>query len=131
MYEFHGWVNIREGVCEAGQNKMALDIALQKLNELIGAKTDGWSFVELKHFNGADFLLLHGFRNHSQPWILELFESAGKLAPGSYGALYVNDDEDLQYSNEMQVFLMKRGKVARHRDEHFSPCIPTLEDEFE
>lgn len=129
MYEFHGWVTIREAVREADEDVAARDAALGKLNDSINANADGWSFVELTHSNGADFLLLHGLRNHRQPWVLELFETAGNLAPGSYGVLYIDDDEDPEYSNEMQVFLMRRGKVVRHRDEHFSPCIPTLEDE--
>jgi hypothetical protein len=131
MYEFHGWVAIREGVREAEDSDEARNVAILKLKEVIDARKDDWSFVELKRFNGADYFILHGFRNHSQPWVQELFEISGQLAPGSYGVLYINDDEDKTYSNEMQVFVMRRGKVVRHRDEFFSPCIPTLEDNSE
>lgn len=131
MYEFHGWVTIRECVREAEDSDEVRNVALQKLKEVMATKADGWSFVDLKQYNGADYFLLHGFRNHRQRWVLELFEMAGHLAPGSYGVLYINDDEDEEYSNEMQTFIMRRGKVIRHRDEFFSPCIPTLEDELE
>ena len=127
MFEFHGWVTVNEGACEAEDSEEARNIAVGKLHELIAARTDGWSLAELRQFNGQDFLLLHGFRNHYQPWVAELFEITGVLAPGSYGALYVRDDEDPSYANEMQVLIMRRGKVVRHKDELFSPCIPVLE----
>jgi hypothetical protein len=70
---------------------------------------------------------MHGFRNHTQPWVYELFEYTGFVAKGSYGVLYVRDDEDKHFDNEMQVWSMVRGKTQKQRDGFLSPCMPLLE----
>ena len=62
--------------------------------------------------------------------MVDLFAGVGQDAPGSYGLLYIRDDEDPNGRvNEFQVLVMRRGKVTVHPDAFLSPCIPIIEDE--
>lgn len=81
--------------------------------------------------NGVPFLHLAGEPNHCGTWgtaILGIFERVGQIAPGSYGLLYVRDDESNQYPNEFRVFRLARGQVTEHPDVLLSPVIPSVED---
>jgi hypothetical protein len=55
--------------------------------------------------------------------------------PGSYGLLYVHDDEDIQdeedNSNTFVVWKITRGKLTQEKDNYLSPCIPVIEDEYD
>lgn len=47
---------------------------------------------------------------------------------GSYGLLYVHDDEAKINSDVFVVYKLARGKVERTVDTLLSPFIPTVED---
>ena len=47
---------------------------------------------------------------------------------GSYGLLYVHDDESKDDCNSFVVYKLARGKVERIADTLLSPFIPTVED---
>lgn len=128
MFEFHGWVTIREGTSEAEDDDALFQENIRSIKELVEVYQDGISRLDLIVSNGAYNLIMHGLRNHSQQWVTELFEKTGNIARGSYGVLYLNDDEDLEFSNEFQVLIMTRGTVQRHKDTLLSPCIPVLEE---
>lgn len=71
--------------------------------------------------------------NHRAAEAAELFELSQRIAetaPGSYGLLYVHDDEsaDTSFGNEFEVWVLRRGQFARRRDEYLSPIVPTIED---
>ena len=72
----------------------------------------------------------HGLRSYRQLAIIELFHRVADLAPGSYGLLYVHDDEDPEHDRHFRVFRLIRGTVTEHADHLLSPVIPTLEDEY-
>ena len=77
------------------------------------------------------WLVLHLFANHRSPdveAVIEFFEEIGKKAPGSYGILYVWDDEVLNFDDEFQVGKLVRGNFEFVKDHYLSPRIPTLED---
>ncbi|WP_410611889.1 Imm7 family immunity protein [Amycolatopsis sp. lyj-109] len=60
--------------------------------------------------------------------IRTLVAKVGRLAPGSYGLLYVHDDEHPEHRLSFRVFRLARGRVTEHADHLLSPVIPTLED---
>jgi len=127
MFEFHGWVSISESTCEQEDDDEALKKCLATIKSTLDEIDDSFSKVDLVEINGCNFLTMHGFRNHTQLWVYELFEYAGFAAKGSYGVLYVRDDEDVHFDNEMQVWSMVRGKIQKQKDGFLSPCIPLLE----
>lgn len=83
--------------------------------------------------NGRYYVHLGGCPNRRGthgPALIELFAQVGQLAPGSYGLLYVHDDEDPKHGLDFRVFRLARGAVTEHGDRFLSPVIPTLEDEY-
>jgi hypothetical protein len=60
--------------------------------------------------------------------VLEAWRTIGQLAPGSYGLLYVHDDEDAGRDNSWVVYTMTRGMVAERSDTWLSPVVPVLQD---
>src|SRR5215467_2984439 len=77
--------------------------------------------------------LLAPGRQAQPPWCLghrhpRHFRTRRPDRPGSYGLLYVWDDESNQHPNEFRVFKLARGRVTEHSDVLLSPVIPALED---
>ena len=70
----------------------------------------------------------HGGRHRST--VIDLFAKVGELAPGSYGLLYLHDDEDPGHELDFRIVRLVRGAVTEHVDRLLSPVIPTLEDEY-
>lgn len=58
-----------------------------------------------------------------------IFRRLGEVAPGSYGVLYILDDEAPGLDDEFQIIAMRRGQIVRFTDTHLSPCVPTIEDD--
>ncbi|MFJ5924438.1 Imm7 family immunity protein [Kitasatospora sp. NPDC092948] len=134
MFEYHGWVTVRE---RADAEDEGADFAVQqaRLRRLVqgieerAREVGGPSgLVDVRFVNGEAFLHLGGFRNHRDPQVPALFREVGVRAPGSYGLLYVHDDEDRAHADGFVVHRMVRGQVSVHADAHLSPCVPVLED---
>lgn len=89
------------------------------------------SAVELRYMNGTPFVSTAYVANHRAEdvdAIIETYKSIAKTASGSYGVIYLRDDEDKAHSNEFQKFVFKKGCCTLQKDTDFSPCIPTIED---
>lgn len=127
MFEYHGWIKISESAHEAEDNSDLLKSLLSKITQIVDELKDNSGDVEVFMQNGTHYLRLHGDRNHYQSWVLSLFTKVGEIARGSYGLLYVRDDEDSKYSNQFQVWRMAKGTVSNERDQFLSPCNPVLE----
>lgn len=50
------------------------------------------------------------------------------MAEGSYGLIYLYDDEAAGRENQFQVFSLSRGSVKEFSDFYLSPIVPTIED---
>ena len=89
---------------------------------------------ELKVINAQYMASSAGFANHRSPdveAVIELFEEIAKRATGSYGLLYIWDDENINFDNEFRVGKLARGKFKFLQDPFLSPCIPTIENKYE
>jgi hypothetical protein len=61
--------------------------------------------------------------------VIELYREIAAGAPGSYGVMYVLDDELVgNAGNEWQRWIMRRGVVTVEADRSLSPHVPTVED---
>jgi hypothetical protein len=137
MYEFYGWASIRESVREVDEGN--LDTIVEKIQAYIDQLAPRHTLVSyhtrLELFQGNSSVrcfTMSGQKNHKSaviPDIFEIYELIAKLAPGSYGILYIRDDEDAHYWNDFQVYVLMRGKLTQRQDPFFSPIIPTIEDE--
>ncbi len=82
---------------------------------------------------GTNATLMSGLVNHSHqanPYI-EFFHFIGKIAPASYGILYLRDDEGTSNRNPNRFFVLRmaRGQVEELEDTLLSPCVPLIEDD--
>lgn len=63
--------------------------------------------------------------------MIEIFRWVSENLPGSYGLLYVHDDEDAEDNNRFVVWKLVRGILTRESDTFLSPFIPVVEDEYD
>ncbi|MGQ4615167.1 Imm7 family immunity protein [Nocardia sp. R7R-8] len=132
MFEYHGWTTVQHS---AGDESGAqFEGAYRATEEIVRCLRSGQGMVDTRIVNGSAQLHLAGLLNHcgtEGKEIIDSFRKIGTVAPGSYGVMYIWDDEDRSgLINEFQVMVMKRGQVTVVRDTHLSPCVPAIEDEF-
>lgn len=133
MFEYHGWITVRNSPGEEDDEGALPDSVRADVDAQLMELEDGTGLIHRQTVNGAAQIHLGGFLNHRAGQgnaLIETFNHIAALAPGSYGMLYVWDDEDPDGSrNEFQAFVMRRGQVTRQTDSFLSPCIPVIEDE--
>lgn len=128
MIELHGWVTIRETYkvsCEEDNE----DIIIHKIKKEI--ENLSWFKPQIKVLNGEWFLEFTIFANRKNPQteeVFKLYTQIGELAEGSYGLIYLYDDEAEGKENQFQVFSLSKGSVKEFSDSYLSPIVPTIED---
>jgi hypothetical protein len=141
VYSVHGWATISPSY----KNDDTVDDLLDHMDELRGQiadkirhlgldRTDRWTnpFAEIHALNYATHLWLSGSNNHPR-WhetIMELFTYIATVAPGSYGLLYVENDEDTEHPNQFRVWVLARGALVERGDPFLSPHFPVVEVPF-
>lgn len=129
MLELHGWVTIRETYKVSFDEEDHVDIVIEKIKNEIDRLS--WFKPQIKALNGEWFMEFTIYANRLNPQtqeVFQLYEKIGELAEGSYGLIYLHDDEDEGKGNEFQVHALSRGRVKEFRDTFLSPFIPTVED---
>jgi hypothetical protein len=131
MIELHGWLSISATYrCEDLLPRSEIDRIMQDVNEIV---SNCQYEIDLRYVNGCAFintLYCSNHRTEEVDVLIETYKRISEIATGSYGILFIRDDEDKQFYNDMQVYIFKRGKCLMKKDTDFSPCIPTIEDEF-
>ncbi|MCO5996263.1 Imm7 family immunity protein [Actinoallomurus rhizosphaericola] len=130
MFEYHGWITIQSS---AGDEDLAdLEAAHARVEKQLELLRGGTSLVDLRWVNGMSQLHISGLLNRRAgegQSVIDAFNRVGEVAPGSYGLLYILDDEDpAGNGNEFQVLVMRRGQVSQQSDPFLSPCVPVIED---
>ncbi|MBP2656898.1 MAG: hypothetical protein H6Q73_4467 [Firmicutes bacterium] len=132
MYEFHGWATFREstGIGEEDNLEKIIDSVKLFIKELNWTNS---GILDIRAVNGEYHLSVSGFTNHKgkdAEDVLNLYKFIAQSAPGSYGMLYIRDDEDRNGNdNSFQVLVLSRGSINERKDQFLSPYIPTVEDE--
>ncbi|WP_405495462.1 Imm7 family immunity protein [Nocardia sp. NBC_00511] len=130
MFEYHGWVTVQSSAGD--EDEAAADDAVRRVEGELGALASLPGLVDIRTVNGMTQVQLAGFTNHrggQGETVVEVFRRIGLVAAGSYGLLYVRDDEDPHgRGNEFQVRVMRRGAISDASDQFLSPCIPEIED---
>lgn len=126
MVELHGWLSVWETYEDEDLTpRDELDKIMRKVKAIVSA-----SGIELKYINGVPFVNTTVYSNRRTAEvdnIIEVYKSISKTATGSYGVIYLRDDEDDEHYNEIQKYVFKKGDCIYKIDEDFSPCIPTIE----
>lgn len=132
MFEFNGWAVLRYHTHDT--DSMKQEKQLYKLIHYI-SEIDTEEVVTFKSRNGLDSLLMSGLHNHRKNYVVGIFEKIAEIMPGSYGLLYIHDDEDQSKNqdntNHFVVWKLVRGKLTEQQDHYLSPYIPTVEDPFD
>ena len=129
MFEYHGWATLSNDPHNMrGPN---LDRLVEVLRQRIHTFGDGSGVTDLSVINGRFQVWFSGSPNHRDDRIFGLFQLIADMAPGSYGLLYVWDDEHERYSNEFRVWRLLRGRMEEMADPFLSPCIPIVEDPYD
>ena len=127
MVELHGWIKLREtykAVDEDNDDEIIKNIQ-EEIDKIEYPK------LQIRAINGEFFIDFSLYTNHLSGDVKDLiafFETVGKIAEGSYGLLYLHNDEDEENYNNFIVHRLARGKVEIYRDKLLSPIIPTIED---
>ncbi|MDE5748323.1 MAG: immunity 7 family protein [Acetatifactor sp.] len=129
MVEVHGWITLRETYRVVDDEDM--EGILEKIRKVIDESE--YPSLQIQVNNGEYFIEFSRYTNHLSGDVTELlsiFETVGRIAEGSYGLLYMHNDEDSKHCNEFVVYRLARGRVTAFQDSFLSPLIPTVEDEY-
>ena len=129
MIELHGWLCIRE---MAEDEDAFPDGTEETIMNKIRTIIDGSNAeITMQYANGTPFLQTLYCANHRTDEvgeIIHIYQHISSVATGSYGMIYLHDDEDTAHFNSFVVYLFRRGHCGMHIDPYFTPCIPTIED---
>lgn len=130
MIEYHGWAVIRESYDEQGESPEKLKEIIRSIEDRIREHDATNEFYDLRYLNGSFHLSIQAAHNHRSDTAIRFFEWIAEIAGGSYGLLYIHDDEDIARGNEnrFMVWRMKKGQVDEVNDFLLSPYFPTVED---
>ncbi|MEM6844317.1 MAG: Imm7 family immunity protein [Bacteroidota bacterium] len=130
MIQINGWAEIRESFNEEGEDEKLLDEITNKIRAKIAEMNYSNEVYDLRRLNGVIYLTITVSHNHRQEHPIEFFKWVASIAVGSYGLLYVQDDEDIERGNEnkFKVWRMKKGNVDELDDPFLSPIIPEIEE---
>jgi hypothetical protein len=130
MVNYHGWIKIAYSTDGENEDKLRGNVINTISSRVREIDADNRILV-LKVLNGDFQVTLAGYTNH---WSIDvdeaigLFELIRDLAEGSYGLLYVWNDEDDNYYNQYRVLRLARGELKWFDDPFLSPCNPVIEE---
>ncbi|TWU14723.1 hypothetical protein CA54_35920 [Symmachiella macrocystis] len=131
MFEFHGWARVQYHTHNT--DSILQDRCWDNLVEYV--KTIPNELVSLNRYNMCDSVFVNGQHNHRSEYVIELFQWIADNSLGSYGILYIRDDEDhsrlSDFENCFRVWRLCRGTLSEHDDPFLSPAIPTVEDPYD
>ena len=130
MIQMYGWANIRESYLEDYEEEN-----MPAINNNLRNKIADFSWhngmISLKYLNG-DLILTFALsinRMRQETYeAFDLYNYIAEIAKGSYGLIYLHDDENPEKYNQFQVYILARGQMRLSEDPFLSPLIPTVED---
>lgn len=138
MFEFHGWAVIRSSCMTEDKDD---EVERQELGRLLDGLRQQIADTRIAtHFhlhpvhNDMVSLTVSGLRNHREAEVIEIFVWLATHGLGSYGLLYVLNDEDPrgdEYAMNFRVYQLARGHLKELADPFLSPPIPVVENEYE
>jgi hypothetical protein len=132
VLEYHGWLTIRASPRETEDELEDDHRAAELVRNLVGQIGPMPGLLDFRFINGDAFLHFGGLTNHRSQDVDEVFDLVREIVrttPGSYGVLYLHDDEDAEGQvNEFRVYGAARGNLVEHRDPFLSPTDKVIEE---
>lgn len=130
MIDINGWICIRESFNEEGKNEKKLESIIQTIESKIANEMDIVNeYYDLRRVNCSVYLTITVAHNHQGGHVIDFFKWVSSIAVGSYGLLYVQDDEQKNGNeNRFMVWRMRKGQVDELADPFLSPVNPEIEE---
>ena len=130
MIQYSGWAIIREAYNEMGEDEKSLNVIIKKIQERIQKLKTLNEFYDLRPLNGAYHLTIQVNHSHRDDRVIKFFKWIADISIGSFGLLYILDDEDIQRGNKnkFKVWRIKKGQIDEMDDLFLSPCTPNIEE---
>jgi hypothetical protein len=128
MYEFHGWITVRETYENRDTDDNVIKNIVEKINNHISQINWPHGVLGIRPINVEYYIWMVGASNHQptgQYDPVEFFKYIANIAPGSYGLLYVIDHN--KEDNKFRVYALSRGQLSEYEDPFLSPYIPKVE----
>lgn len=123
MIEYYGWVRVLDNSYESDTTELLR--VTEEVESYTRKLEDDNRILKMKWINGRCVLCVAGSTNHKTADvtdIIRLFEIISVISPGSYGILYLLDDEDSQgKEDEFQVYRIAKGQMTLQKDYLLSP----------
>lgn len=130
MVELHGWAMIRENFTSDNEEDN-IELITSRLSQEIKKLEINENLLRIDYCNGEATVTATKFANHFSDdikGIIDFFKQITLVAPGSYGLLYLHNDEDTDgFDNAFQVFVLAKGTFKLQQDPFLSPYIPMVE----
>ena len=130
MVELHGWLTLRESTSE--EDDRIIEIANDITDKIKMLEWNSENF-RINSYNGQYYIGIDLHSNRKDKRVEDVFnilEYILKKAVGSYGIVYMHDDEDVKgKDNEFVAYVIARGSITEKKDSFLSPYIPVVEDE--
>jgi len=135
MIEYHGWISLAFSDYHVGNKKQ--NEFLEKFKAYLELEFPEFlkSFGTILSHSVKDIFSINGVHNHKgsiEFYPIQIFKWVAKNGPGSYGLLYIQDDEDSieNHSVGFRVWVLKRGNLEETNDPFLSPFFPECAKEF-
>ncbi|WP_179338929.1 Imm7 family immunity protein [Winogradskyella ludwigii] len=132
MIEINGWAIIRESYKEEDDDNELLNATIKQIESKLNELDYSNEFYSLKRLNGTYHLSIMVNHNHRvvTEHVIDFFKWLALISKGTYGIMYVQDDEDTERGNEakFKVWSIKKGKVAELDDIYLSPLNPEIKE---
>lgn len=129
MIELYGWLSVRETY---ENEELFTQNIIGEITKNVQSIIENNKCIKLRYANGTPFintLFCSNHRTNKTDEIIETYKRISETSSGSYGIIYLQDDEDKEHFNGFQIFVFKKGSCNYYTDTNFSPCIPTIEGE--
>ncbi len=126
MFHVHGWVEILK-TTDGDEDRRELEAVVDHFRG-VAQELGLADRVDIVGVGGSYILRLTLVQNRDRGDLdrcRELVEDLAATAPGSYGVVYVRDDEQ---SGDMRRLVVRRGHAMLVADDVLSPLVPTIED---
>lgn len=132
MIEVHGWIVIRDCYSEKDEGVFDMETIIQNIQNSLDKIL---SIVDIEFSlrikNGTYQISIFGNSNHlnsSHEYLFSFLNWIASYAIGSYGLIYILDDENEKNPDNFVVYSLKKGRIYMHKDKFLSPINPEIEE---
>ncbi len=128
MIELHAWLTIWPTYMDEDIHTEINEEEIYKKidNILNNQKYNSLYLVEKNGPRALNVCLYDNRQTAKSKEIIDIFTEIAKVATGSYGVLYLWDDEDVVHNNEFQLLVARKGNCYWIHDQIFSTCDPRI-----